>query len=62
MFDWDLWPWIVADGAPGETPLLLYRLTVNFRRMQRAIALALAPALHSFSRDAARLMRKYKPT
>jgi hypothetical protein len=60
MFDWDLWPWIVVDHAPGETPLPLYRLTVNFRRMQRAVALALAPALYGFSRDAARWLRKHK--
>jgi hypothetical protein len=58
--DWDLWPWIVVDAAPGDTPLPLYRLTVNFRRVQHAITLALAPALYGFGRDAARFIRNYE--
>ena len=39
MMDWDLWPWIVADGA-GPEALSLYRL--------ERVALRLSAAFRGF--------------
>lgn len=45
--DWDLWPWMVADGVGGLNALRMERA---IGRMQVAIGSALLPAMRAANR------------
>lgn len=48
---WDLWPWIVAEGA-GEMALAEKRIEAAFSRIETTFGLALYPVMRRFVRAA----------
>lgn len=44
VFDWDVWPWLVVDGAGGELAVQMYRMDRSMRRAMRQIGEKLVPA------------------
>lgn len=52
--DWDLWPWILADGA-GALPA--YRLERGIGGVQSEIGLALYPVFRRLASDLDALLR-----
>lgn len=43
IFDWHLWPWMVAEQAGGMTGVHLYRMERSIERVQHAIGDRLLP-------------------
>lgn len=50
IFDWDLWPWMIAEHADDSgLSLETRRITQNLLRVQRAVGIALYPAMRNLA-------------
>lgn len=56
--DWNLWPWIVAEGA-GEVSIATMRIERAFQHIQSEIGMSLYPVMREFARTARRFLREH---
>ena len=59
LFDWDLWPWMVVEGAGGELAVIKYRFERSMRRLSRELSRAfrgLAVSMAEATRSLQKLM------
>lgn len=57
--DWDLWPWLVAAGAPDAMALPVFGMTRNLERFQQSIGAALYPIMRDLARDLSASLREW---